>query len=108
MVWTMLTLRPYLNGLTFTLRTAHEALRWLLNFADVSSRLARWSLRLAECEYDEGNRPDIKHQLADVVSRLRTNGGGDTLLDAEVPCFAVETSNNSLSQSVRSRVAGRR
>ena len=33
-VWSILTLRPYLYENTFDLRTDHEALRWVLNLAE--------------------------------------------------------------------------
>ncbi|CDF40922.1 unnamed protein product [Chondrus crispus] len=51
-VWSILTLRPYLYGNT-------------------SGPLERWRLRLAEYDYDVQYRPGIKHQLAGGVSRLR-------------------------------------
>ncbi|CDF38169.1 unnamed protein product [Chondrus crispus] len=89
-VWSILTLRPYLYGNTFDLRTDHEALRWVLNLADSSGRLARWRLRLAEYDYEVKYRPGIKHQLADGVSRLRVDGATSEPVDDEVPCFAVQ------------------
>ena len=73
-VWSILTLRPYLYGSAFNLRTDHEALRWVFNLADSSGRLARWRLRLAEYEYEVQYSPSVKHQFADGVSRLRTDG----------------------------------
>ena len=59
--WSILTLRPYLYGSAFKLRTDHEALRWVLNLADSSGRLARWRLRLAEYDYGVQYRPGVKH-----------------------------------------------
>lgn len=52
---------------------------------------------LAEYEYGVQYRPGDKHLLADGVSRMRTDGGDDTLLDVEVLCFAVESSSDALS-----------
>ena len=89
-VWSILTLRPYLYVNTFDLRTDHEALRWVLNLADSSGRLARWRRRLAEYDYDVKYRPCIKHQLADGVSRLRVEAASSEPVDDEVPCFAVQ------------------
>ena len=89
-VWGILKLRPYLYGSAVNLRADHEALRWVLNLADSSGRLARWRLRLAEYDYEVQYRPGVKHQLADGVSRLRTDGGDTELVDEEVPCFAVQ------------------
>ena len=94
-VWSILTLRPYLYGSAFNLRTDHEALRWVLNLADSSGRLARWRLRLAEYDYEVQYRPGVKHQLADGVSRLRTDGGDTAPVDDEVPCFAVQYDEGS-------------
>ena len=89
-VWSILKLRPYLYENTFDLRTDHEALCWVLNLADSSSRLARWLLHLAEYDNDVQYRPGIKHQLADGVSHLRVKGASSEPVDDEVPCFAVQ------------------
>lgn len=40
-VWSVLHLRPYLDGTGFTIKTAHHSLRWLLNMTDALSRQAR-------------------------------------------------------------------
>ena len=94
-VWSILTLRPYLYGGAFNLRTDHEALRWVLNLANSSGRLVRWRLRLEEYDYEVEYRPGVKHQLADGVSRLRTDGGDTAPVDDEVPCFAVQYDEGS-------------
>ncbi|CAN8073881.1 unnamed protein product [Agarophyton chilense] len=79
-VWSVLTLRPYLEGTRFAIRTDHDSLRWLLNITDASSRLARWRLRLSEYDYEITYRPGIKHQAADALSRIITDGTDDTPL----------------------------
>ena len=56
-VWSVLLLRPYLEGAPFVIRTDHDSLRWLLNIADVSGRLARWRLRLSEFDFEVVHRP---------------------------------------------------
>ena len=61
--------RCYLYGYRFTLQTDHSALRWLLNLKDPSSRLPRWSLRLAEFDYEIFHRPGKKMSHADALSR---------------------------------------
>ncbi len=47
-VWSILLLRPYLEGVQFTVRTDHHALRWVLAGSRTEShgRLERWRLRL--------------------------------------------------------------
>ena len=97
-VWGVLMLRPYLLGTQFTVRTDHHALRWLLNLTDVSGRLARWRLRLAEYDFEVEYRPGVKHQLADGMSRLRTGDDPEEIED-EIPTFAVETDGGELTIS---------
>lgn len=46
-VWAVLMLRYYLEGARFTIRTNHDALRWILNMADATGKLARWRLHLS-------------------------------------------------------------
>ena len=84
-VWAILLLRPYLEGTRFTIRTDHSALKWLLNLADSSGRLARWRLRLTEFEFDIVHRAGIKHQAADALSRLETTSTDETELRDEIP-----------------------
>ena len=40
-VWAVTTLRPYIEGLKFTIRTDLDALRWLMTLMDSSGRLMR-------------------------------------------------------------------
>ena len=89
-VWSILALRRYLYGSPFNLRTDYEALRWVLNLADSSGRLASWRLRLAEYDYDVQYRPGVKQRLADGVSSLRTDEGETAAVDDEVSCFVVQ------------------
>lgn len=56
-VWSTLRLRLYLYRATFTLRTAHHALKWILNVADSSGRLASWRSRLVSYDYGVEYRP---------------------------------------------------
>ena len=47
-VWAVLSLRPYLEGTRFLIRTNHDALKWLLNLTIPSGRLLCWKLRIQE------------------------------------------------------------
>lgn len=76
--------------------TDHKAVRWLRNSADVSSRLARWRLLLAEYVYKIQYRPGIEHSLADGVPALRTHGGDDAHFDDEMQYSAVQASEATL------------
>jgi transposase InsO family protein len=95
-VWAVLMLRPYLEGVHFRVRSDHEALRWLLTLKEPSGRLARWRLRLAEFDFTIQYRPGIKNSLADGCSRLRSQEQNVEDLDDEVPCFFIPDSKNNI------------
>ena len=86
-VWAVQHLRPYLEGQRFTIRTDHDALKWLLNLRDPRGRLARWSLRLQEFDYEVVYKPGKTHALADGPSRLLTTGLDKSHFDDDVPCL---------------------
>lgn len=44
--WAVLMPRPYLQGSNFTIKTHHQALRFILNLAKSTGSLARWRLKL--------------------------------------------------------------
>ena len=50
-VWAVKRLRQYLLGHKFKIQTDHQALTWLFNVKDPSSRLLRWRLKLEEYDY---------------------------------------------------------
>jgi RNase H-like domain found in reverse transcriptase len=92
-VWEILTLRPYLEGRIFIIRTDHHSLRWVLNLADAQGRLARWRLRLQEFDYEVHYLPGRSHHGADMMSRLQSTDPSlcdpKSSLDTEIPCFVV-------------------
>ena len=86
-VWAVTTLRPYIEGQKFTVRTDHDALRWLLTLSDPSGRLMRWRLRLSEFDFEIQYRPGRVHQVPDALSRLITPGSDSRPVDDEIPTF---------------------
>ena len=86
-VWAITTLRPYIKGQKFVVRTDHDALRWLLTLSEPSSRLMRWRLRLSEFDFEIQNRPGRVHQVPDALSRLITPGSDTKPVDDEIPKF---------------------
>ena len=89
-VWAVQTLRPYLERERFVINTDHHALKWLLNIADASGRLARWRLRLSEFDFEVQYVKGTKNTLADAMSRLPTTGGTSVPTDEEIPCFFID------------------
>ena len=86
-VWSVLYLRPYIEGTHFKIRTDHEALRWLMTLTDPSGRLTRWRLRLSEFDYEVTYRPGRVHQVPDALSRISTSGTDNSPVDDEIPSF---------------------
>jgi RNase H-like domain found in reverse transcriptase len=94
--WAILTLRPYLEGQRFLIRTDHHFLRWVLNLADAQGRLARWRLRLLEFDLEVEYSPRKEHHAADVMSRLSPSPRSEeTKGPIPVPLGSV-TDNNAL------------
>ena len=60
-------LRPYIEGLKFTIRTDHDALRWLMTLTDYSGRLMRWRLRLSEFDFTIPYRPGRVQQVPEAL-----------------------------------------
>jgi RNase H-like domain found in reverse transcriptase len=89
-VWAILTLRPYLEGQRFLVRTDHHSLRWVLNLADAQGRLARWRLRLLEFDLEVEYAPGKEHHAADTMSRLLPPACIEPPLDTTIPCFATQ------------------
>jgi hypothetical protein len=69
LVWATKYIRCYLFGAKFVARTDHAALTHLKNFADSSSRLKRWSLKLSELDFTVEHRPGTKIAYVDALSR---------------------------------------
>ena len=61
LVWGVCQYRPYVYGQSFTVRTDHNALRWLQNFQDLEGQVARWLEVLSEYNFKVIHRPGPKH-----------------------------------------------
>ena len=69
-VWAIRTLRLYLEGSHFVVRTDHNALRWMMTLNDPIGRLMRWRLRFIDFDYEVVYGPGRVHQVPDSLSRL--------------------------------------
>ena len=101
-VWSVTSLRPYIEGTKFTVRTDHDCLRWLMNLTESSGRLTRWRLRLAEFDFVIEYKPGRKNQVADALSRMIRPRGPEEPIDDMVPCF-VSPKHTVLAITTRSR-----
>ena len=64
-----------------TFITDHSSLKFLVNQADLSGRLARWMLLLQEFDFTVEVRPGKEHINADYLSRLQHDQMGENLSD---------------------------
>jgi hypothetical protein len=83
-------LRPYLEVNTFTVRTDHHALRWVINISDAQGRLSRWRLCLAEFDFKVEYNPGSAHHAADALSRLPHQPVPAQPIDLLIPVFALD------------------
>ncbi len=70
LVWTIRQFRPYLYGKKFTVRTDHNALKWLCSFHKPEGQVAKWLESLAEYDFIVQHRPRTQHVNTDSLSRL--------------------------------------
>ncbi|KAL0162302.1 hypothetical protein M9458_041698, partial [Cirrhinus mrigala] len=61
--------RQYLLGRSFTVRTDHSSLQWLIRMREPEGQLARWLEKLGEYDFKVVHCPGRCHENADVLSR---------------------------------------
>lgn len=64
--------RPYIEGTKFTVVTDHHSLKWLHKIKDPIGRIARWSVRLQQYDFEVIHRPGKNHIVPDTLSRSVT------------------------------------
>jgi len=96
-VWSVLKLRPFLDGHRFLIRTDHQALSWLFSTTDSSRRMMRWRLRLSEYAFDMQYKPSESHHAPDVLSRPDNDAAVKDIND-DILCLALgETADGLLT-----------
>lgn len=83
-------LRPYVEGSRLTVRTDHQALRWILDLNESTGFLAHWRLRLMESEFEIQHRPGRKNMVANALSRLPAKVMDETDMNYEISEYYVE------------------
>ena len=72
-IWCIEECRHYLIGNKFTIRTDHNALKWLMSVKDHSAQLMRWALMLLEYEFEIVHVKGKTNVVADALSRAPIN-----------------------------------
>uniref|UniRef100_A0A3B3RAY2 Gypsy retrotransposon integrase-like protein 1 n=1 Tax=Paramormyrops kingsleyae TaxID=1676925 RepID=A0A3B3RAY2_9TELE len=68
-IWALEHFRPYVEGLHVTIFTDHSGLTWLMSRSNPTGRLARWSLRLQDFDFDVIHKPGERSKVPDALSR---------------------------------------
>ena len=68
-LWSVEKLRPYLEGVPFTVYTDHYSLLWLLRLKEPKGRIARWAIRLQQFEFEVKHRKGSENIVPDMLSR---------------------------------------
>ncbi|XP_061388706.1 cilia- and flagella-associated protein 61-like [Musca vetustissima] len=64
--------RAYVEGHEFTVITDHASLKWLMSQTDLSTRLARWALKLQCYRFKIEHRKGSQNVVPDALSRTNT------------------------------------
>lgn len=68
-IYSIEKLRPYLEGVRFTVITDNFSLLWLDRLKQPNGRLARWAVRLQAFDYEIVHRKGKDHIVPDMLSR---------------------------------------
>lgn len=68
-IWALEYFRPYNEGLHVTVFSDHSSLKWLKSRPNPTGRLARWSLRLQDFDFEIIHKPGVSNSFPDSLSR---------------------------------------
>lgn len=78
----------------FTIRTSHDAFKWILNLADATGKLARWGLHLSDFKFHVVHKAGIKSSLLGAVLQIETGGTDTTELADDLPKIQISLTDN--------------
>jgi len=68
-IWATEKFRPYLETRRFELFTDNSALTWLHRAKNTNAKLTRWSLQLANLDFQTTHIPGVQNEAPDLLSR---------------------------------------
>lgn len=86
-LWGIRTLRPYVEGTTFVVRSDREALRWMMVLSGTHGRLDRWRITLTTFHFTVQYRPGMKSQVSEAPSLCIEEDGSDPDEQENMPGF---------------------
>ena len=78
--------KHHLLGRHFTVRSDHQALKWLFSLREPKQRIARWLEILSAYDFEIEYRPGVKHGNADALSRCPDLRSCTCTTDEPLPC----------------------
>ncbi|GFW52119.1 retrovirus-related Pol polyprotein from transposon opus [Trichonephila clavipes] len=84
-VWALNKFRTYLGSLPIKVITDHAALTHLMTGKNLSNRMIRWGLKLAEFNIEWEHRPGTQNAIADILSRNPT----ESIIGEKVNCAII-------------------
>lgn len=75
------------------------SLRWILNLTAASQQLVRWRFCFLEFHIDAVHRAGVRHQAADALSRVPSDGTNKTQLEDDLPVMVIRVENHDLHLS---------
>ena len=85
-------------GRQFIIRSDHQALKWLFNVKDPSSKLLGWRLKLEEYDYTIEYMRGKENKVADCLSRvqpIQEKTDHQTIKTSDVPSVSEHASNTT-------------
>ena len=74
----------YIGGQKCNIITDHASLQWFYKLQNHSGRLARWSMRLSQYNFNIIHRKGKSHQLPDSLSRIPVDAIGTSINNSDV------------------------
>lgn len=96
--------RAYIEGQPFNIITDHASLKWLMSQADLSSRLARWALKLQGFVFKIIHRKGSENLVPDSLSRIHTEDNSGLCVDSIVDLESAEFDSEDY-KSLREKLA---
>lgn len=91
-IWAVLLWHPKLEGTKLVERINHHSIKWVLDFADGTEKLAQWRLPSSEFDFEAVHRAGMIHQTAGALSKLPTGSSNDSPLDEDVKTILTDNS----------------
>lgn len=86
-VSSVLSLRPCVEDIRFTITKDHQALKWIPDISGSSGHLACWSQLFVEFGFEIRDRPGRKHMAADSLTHLATEQPDKSDLYDDIPTY---------------------